>query len=268
MSSQIERKLREYGMKLRQMNEEGAAVRDLREAKERMLMEVYQMLAISLGEPPQKFQWRYKDKDGNLTPLKTYTPKEFYKEFVGVNLRDYVMFMNDPSRPYGKLYEIEYDRHSWDGDNWKYINLQNDKIKEYAKKSIMGNDAMYFSCDVGKQLNKDVGVLEMNNFDYAPVFGVDFGMNKTQRVLTSQSGSSHGMTLIAVDVAEDGNVKKWLLENSWGPKSGYKGNLIMTDNWFDQYMFRVVIHKKYVDEETLKILEQEPEMLPPWDPMY
>ncbi|MBR2105737.1 MAG: hypothetical protein IJ937_00560, partial [Treponema sp.] len=33
---------------------------------------------------------------------------------------------------------------------------------------------------------------------------------------------------------------KWMVENSWGPASGYKGCLIMTDEWFDEYMFRLV----------------------------
>ena len=268
MSSRVERKLREFGVKLRNMNEEGSSVSELRETKEQMLTKIYRMLSISLGEPPQKFEWRYEDKDGNLSSLKTYTPEQFYKKFVGVDLSNYVMFMNDPSRPYEKLYEIEYDRHTWDGDNWKYINLENEKIKTFAKRSIMGNDAMYFSCDVGKQLNKDAGVLDMNNYDYGSVFGLDFSMNKAQRVQTNQSGSSHGMSLIAVDLNENEEPRKWLLENSWGPESGFEGNLVMTDQWFDEYMFRIVIHEKYVDDEVLKILEQEPVMLPPWDPMY
>lgn len=268
MSSQIKRKLREYGLTIREMSKAGASVKQLRAKKEDMLAEVYQMLAISLGEPPLEFEWRYKDKEGNLTPMKKYTPQSFYTEFVDVDLKEYVMFMNDPSREYKKLYEIEYDRHSWDGQNWKYINIDNETIKEYAIKSIMGDDAMYFSCDVGKQLNSEAGVLAMDNYDYGAVFGLEFGMDKKQRILSTQSGSSHGMTLVAVDLDENQKPVKWLLENSWGPSSGFEGHLIMTDKWFDEYMFRVVVHKKYVDQEVLKILEQKPVMLPPWDPMF
>ena len=266
MSRLIRRKLRGDGMELRNMASSGKNEKALRERKNEMLSEVYKILAITLGEPPSQFQWRYKDKDGNLSELKFYTPKSFYDEFVGADLSDYVMFMNDPSRPFGQLYEIDYDRHMIDGGNWKYINLEAEKIKEFAKNSILGNEAMYFSCDVGKQLNKDNGTLDVNNYNYNALFGVNFDMTKAERIETYESGSTHGMALVAVDI-EGGKTVKWLLENSWG-NTGFEGHLIMTDEWFSEYMFRLVINKKYIDPETLKILEQTPVMLPPWDPMF
>ncbi|MCK5839103.1 MAG: aminopeptidase, partial [Bacteroidales bacterium] len=129
-------------------------------------------------------------------------------------------------------------------------------------------EAMYFSCDVGKQLNKEKGVLDINNYDYSSLLGVDFGMNKKQRIETFESGSTHGMTLVAVDVSADEKINKWLLENSWGKKSGKEGYLVMSDEWFDEYMFRLVINKKYVSDEILEILKLEPILLPPWDPMF
>ncbi|MBC8486543.1 MAG: C1 family peptidase [Bacteroidetes bacterium] len=266
MSSFLRRKLKEDGMKLREMYTNGKTENELREKKEKMLSDVYRILAITLGEPPAEFSWRYKDKDGNLSELKTFTPKSFFVEFVNINMDDYVMFMNDPSREFGKPYEIEFDRHVFEGQNWKYINMETDKIKEFAMRSITDNEAMYFSCDVGKQLNKDRGYLDVNNYDYDDLFGVEFGMDKKLRIQTYESGSSHGMALVGLDI-EDSKPVKWLLENSWG-ESGFEGHLIMTDEWFDEYMFRLVVHKKYIDEEILKILDQEPIMLPPWDPMF
>ncbi len=267
MSKMLARKLREDGLELRKMNADGKKEKDLRARKQQMLSEIYQILALSLGEPPAEFQWRYKKEDGSLSERKTYTPKSFYDEFVGVQLDDYIMFMNDPTRAYYKLYEIEYDRHRADGHNWRYINLPIDEIKKFAKASILGNEAMYFSCDVGKQLDNNRGYLDIHNYDYDALMGVEFGMDKEQRIATHESGSSHGMTLVAVDVDAEGNINKWLLENSWG-MTGYKGHLIMTDEWFNEYMFRLVINKKYVDAKTLEILNQKPIMLPPWDPMF
>ncbi len=199
--------------------------------------------------------------------MKTYTPKSFYAEFVGMDLDDYIMFMNDPSREYGKLYEIDYDRHIYEGSNWKYINLEIEKIKEFAMNSILSDEAMYFSCDVGKQLDKDRGYLDINNYDYDNLFGVDFGMDKKMRIQTFESGSSHGMALMGVDVI-DGKAEKWLLENSWGESGFNNGYLIMTDEWFNEYMFRLVVNKKHIDEGTLEILGQKPILLPPWDPMF
>ncbi len=223
-----------------------------------MLEFVYEFLVLNLGEPPVNFTWENKE----------YTPHSFYDEYVGKDLQNiYVMIMNDPTRDYYKCYEIEQDRHVYDGHNWKYINLPMEDIKKMAIKSIKGNTMMYYSCDVGKFLDSKNGVLDLNNFDYESLMGTRFSMNKRERILTGSSGSSHAMTLVAVDLDKQGQPTKWLVENSWG-MSGYKGHLVITDEWFDEYSFRLVIEKKYVDPKILKILDQEATMLPPWDPMF
>ena len=177
------------------------------------------------------------------------------------------MLMNDPSREYGKVYEIQYDRHVYDGQNWVYLNLPVERIKEIAIASIKDNTAMYFSCDVGKFSDRQKGTLDLRNFDYGSLFGTTFPMDKKQRVLTHASGSSHAMTLIAVDI-KDGKPVKWMVENSWGANSGYKGNMIMTDEWFNEYMFRLVAEKKYVPADIMAMMSQKPILLPAWDPMF
>lgn len=268
MSKMLRRKLRQQATILRKLAASGENATRLRKEKVEMLSDVYRILTLTLGEPPQEFQWRYKDSKGQLSELTNYTPLSFYKDFVAEDVNAYVMFMSDPSRAYHKLYEIDYDRHTYEGGNWKYINLPPDEIKPFAKASILGNEAMYFSCDVGKQLNKDDGTLDVNNYDYNDLFGVDFDMSKTERIQTFESGSTHGMSLVGVDLSINGETRKWLLENSWGPKSGFKGYLIMTDEWFNEYMFRLVIKEKYISKDILKVLDSEPIMLPPWDPMF
>jgi len=267
MSSLLGCKLRESALKLREMAAKGIKIEILDNQKKETLSEIYKILVYCLGEPPSEFNWRYKTNDGKISELKKYSPLSFYKEFVNIDLNNYVMFMNDPSRPFYKLYEIENDRHTYEGNNWKYINLPIEEIKKIAIASILDTNALYFSCDVGKQLNSEKGLLDVNNYDYESLFGVKFGMNKTQRIQSFESGSSHGMTLIAVDLAK-GKPVKWLLENSWGSNAGYEGHLIMTDQWFEEYMFRLVANKKYVSSEILLISEQQPIVLPPWDPMF
>lgn len=266
VSNLLKLKLREFGLILRNQKDRRAPVA----LKTEMLKEIYSMLVRAYGVPPTEFEWTRHDKEGNPVETKRYTPQSFYAEYFGdIDLeKDFVMVMNDPSREYYKVYEIEYDRHVYDGDNWLYLNLPIDEVKALAIASIKDNTAMYFSCDVGKFLLSKKGTLDINNFDYESLMGVEFPMNKEERVRTFASGSSHAMTLIAVDLDEEGNAKKWMVENSWGPSSGWKGNLIMTDEWFEEYMFRVVVDKKYIPAETLKLLEQKPIMLPSWDPMF
>lgn len=264
MAMILKLKLREWALELRELKPAKAI-----ERKEQMLSEVYRILVECLGVPPTEFEWARYNTKGELVSCKKYTPKSFYEEYIGEDLeQNYVMIMNDPSREYGKVYEIEYDRHVYDGENWLYINLPIERVKELAIASLKDNTAMYFSCDVGKFLDRKKGTLDVANFDYASLFGTSFTMDKKQRIQTYASGSSHAMTLIAVDLDAEGNAKKWMVENSWGAASGWRGNLIMTDEWFEEYMFRVVVERKYIPEDVLKILEQEPILLPAWDPMF
>ncbi len=284
MSAQIRTKLREDGLRLRQAYEEGlmenarlkgrkaeaaalALVQKLETIKVSMLKEIYRVLCLCLGTPPEEFTWTHRNSKDEVVDTKTYTPLSFYREFVSADLEGgYVMLMNDPSRPYYKVYEIDYDRHVYDGDNWLYVNLPVERIKEMAIASIKDGNAMYFSCDVAKCLNRPKGVADLDNFDYESLLGLQFGMDKKERIQTHASGSSHAMNLIAVDI-RDGKPVKWMVENSWGD-TGYKGKLIMTDRWFDEYMFRLVVERKYVPADILRLLDGKPELLPAWDPMF
>ncbi len=268
MSRLLRRKLREDGLKMRELANSRMSEEAKHNAKIEMLSEIYRILVLCLGEPPLEFSWQVKDKEGKISESVVYTPKQFYDELIGIDLQEYVMFMNDPAKDYNRLYEIQYDRNLVEGSNWKYINLPNEQIKEFAKQSIIGNEAMYFSCDVGKQLNVVSGILDIDNYNYNDLIGVDFGMDKKQRIETFESGSTHGMALVGVNILPDGSIDKWLLENSWGADKGHKGYLTMTDRWFDEYMFRVIIHKKYISKDILNILKQKPILLPPWDPMF
>ena len=265
----INTKLREDAIEIRELKNVKADPKKLAARKTEMLSEIYRMLALNLGEPPTEFQWRYKNKDKKIADVKTYTPQSFMAEVFGdTKLEDYVMIMNDPSRPFWRHYEVENYRNTEEGKNWHYVNLPNDVIKEFCIASIKNNEALYASCDVGKQLRRDVGILDVDNFDYESVYGVKFGMNKAQRIETGESGSSHGMALIAVDVDAQQKPVKWQFENSWGPTAGEKGYLTFTDAWFNEYMFRFVVNKKYLTAKVLEIYGQKPEMLPPWDPMF
>lgn len=268
MSQMLRRKLREDGLKLRGVAMTMANEKIKKNAKIELLSEVYRILVLCLGEPPQTFIWQFENKDGELSEAKSFTPKAFYDEIVGIDLNDFVMLMNDPTKEYYKLYEVKYDRNLFEGNNWKFINLPIEDVKKFAKTSILSNEAMYFSCDVGKQLNIKSGTLDMNNYDYNALTGVKFGMDKKQRIESFDSGSTHGMALVGVNVQTDGSVDKWLLENSWGAEKGHKGFLTMTDDWFSEYMFRLVVNKKHLDNKTLKVLDGEAIQLPPWDPVF
>ncbi len=268
MSNLISLKLKEFGLELREKAVNGAKAADLDKQKTEMLGTVYRMLALTLGEPPTKFTWTRKDAQGKPVETKEYTPQSFYQEYIGKDLQNnYVMLMNDPSREYYKLYEIDYDRHVYDGKNWTYVNLPVEEIKQMAIASIKDSTMLYFSCDVGKFFDRERGMLDVNYYDYGSLMGTTFGMDKKERIRTFASGSSHAMTLMAVDLDSNGKPKKWMVENSWGPGAN-GGHLIMTDEWFNEYMFRLVVDKKYITDKVKSVLKQTPTRLPAWDPMF
>ena len=258
----LKRKLREFGITLREKSEAGMGEKQLQALKVEQLGTVYRMLVMAYGVPPTQFTWKGK----------TYTPQEFFKAYCineGEDLnRDYVMLMNDPSRPYNKVYEIDYDRHVYDGHNWLYVNLPIEELENIAIASLKDSCQMYFSCDVGKFLDRNVGFADINNYDYGSLLGTTFGMNKKQRIETFDSGSTHAMTLMAVDLDDAGKARKWKVENSWGADSGQNGYIIMTDEWFREYMFRVVVNRRYCPASVLELMKQKPVRLPAWDPMF
>ena len=234
-ASIISSKLREFGLQLRDMVAKGKSTKDIQKTK----------------------------------TAKDYTPQSFYQEIVGGPLNGtFIMAMNDPRRPYYKTYEVEYDRHTYDGHNWCYVNLPMDDIEQMAIASLKDGRKLYSSYDVGKFLDRKRGYADLENFDYGSLFGTSFNMDKAQRISTFDSGSTHAMTLTAVDTDENGNARKWKVENSWGATWGQQGCLIMTDRWFREFMFRLVVDKKYVPEHILKAAETKPVMVMPEDPLF
>ncbi|MCF0188034.1 MAG: aminopeptidase [Bacteroidaceae bacterium] len=223
--------------------------------KAEVLKSVYRILVLCCGEPPREFTWKGK----------RYTPQAFRDSICprSQELRDYVMIVNDPLRPYYKMYDIDLARHMYDGHNWRHLNLPWAEMAEAAIRSIKDSTAMYFSCDVGKELDRVGGRLDLRNFDVESLLGVEFGMPKDEAMLTFESASSHAMTLVGVAMEEEKPVR-WKIENSWG-STGASGHLVATDEWMEKYAYRLVVHKKYLDEKTRQMTEQKPVQLPAWD---
>lgn len=270
MAKLISSKLREYGLQLRQMVADKKKPAAIKAEKTKMLATIYRMLAMTIGEPPAQFTYAFKNESGRtVTEAKTYTPQEFAKEVVGGPISGtFIMAMNDPRRPYYKTYEVEYDRHTYDGTNWKYINLPMDEIEKMAIASLKDGKKLYSSYDVAKMLDREQGYADLDNYDYGSLFGTTFTMDKAQRISTYDSGSTHAMTLTAVDLDKNGKATQWKVENSWGAVWGQQGCMIMSDRWWREYTFRLVVDKKYVPEEILKANEQKPLMVMPEDPLF
>jgi len=267
MNALIGRKLRADAVKLRQMSKEKKSVKKLRAEKAKMLGEVYKMLAMNLGEPPRKFEWRFEDANSVVSEVKSYTPKSFFEEVVGVDMRKYVDVFNDPSKEYGKHYQIRLTRNIRDGDDAHFANVEVQALKDIAAKAVLADEPVWFSCDVGKDQSKEHGIMAIGMFDYDSIYQTDMSMSKAERSLFRESVPNHAMVFVGVDMQGD-KPAKWLVENSWGKEKGSEGLWTLYDTWFDKNVYSVIVKKKYVPEEVLKIFEEPAIELPPWDPAY
>ena len=267
MNRLVGRKLRQDAVVLRTLSEAGTSESVLREKKEEMLHEIYRMLAMNLGVPPTEFQWRYETKDDSVSQAMTYTPRDFYREVVGIDLEDYICIFSCPSREFEKLYQIRFDRDMFDKPDFTFINLDIHELKKYTLASILDDEPVWFACDVGKEDYVDGGIFAPGIYDYSALYGVDIKLTKEERIVYRESTPNHAMVLTGVDMNEKKSVK-WLVENSWGDDRGEEGYWAMSDEWFDEYVYGCILHTKYVPEGILDILKTEPTVLPPWDPMY
>ena len=270
LNSLLTLKLREDAYVLRKAVSEGASVDKLRDMKDNMLADIYCVLCICLGEPPRdmKFNFEYRDKDKVFHADYGIKPREFYEKYVGQALDDYVSIINAPTddKPYYKTYTVAYLGNVVGGREIKYLNLPIEELKWLAIAQLKDQTPVWFGCDVGQMLRRDAGIMGMNTYDYEGITGMKFGLSKAQRLDYSESLMTHAMVFLGVNLV-DGVPTRWKVENSWGKKSGQNGYYIMTDEWFDEFNYQVVVDKKYLSAAQREAYDQEPVTLKPWDPM-
>jgi len=270
MNAVLLARLREDARVLREMHEAGAKLRQLRSAKGEMMAEIHRMLSIHLGRPPARFVWEWRDKKKKFHRHGEVTPRGFYEEFVGIDLDEMVCLINAPTadKPYNRMYTVQYLGNVVGGQIVRYLNVDIDTLKAAARDMIVAGRAVWFGCDVGKMMDRDLGVLDTDLYDYELVYGTPFKLTKAGRLDYGHSRMTHAMVLTGVDLADDGKAAtRWRVENSWGAEHGDKGYMTMSDAWFDEYLFEVTVAKKHLSPELRLALDTEPIVLPPWDPM-
>lgn len=269
MNALVTDKLREFAAVLRRRAAEGADENELRRIKLEMLSAIYRLLTIHLGEPPRSFDWQWRDKDDEFHRDGELTPRGFFDRHVGVDLRETVCLINCPTadKPFDQLYTIDYLGNVLEGELIRYLNVELEPFKRAAARMLQDGKPVWFGCDVGKRLERKLGILAGELYRYDLVYGLDFESDKAERVDYGQSLMTHAMVLTGVDLDDDGYPRKWRVENSWGEKVGDEGYLVMLDDWFDEFVFEVAVERKYLSEEQRALLEGEPVHLPPWDPM-
>lgn len=233
------------------------------------MQDIYNILCICLGTPPQAFTLEVRTKDKEFIREENLTGQAFFKKYVGWNMDDYVSLINAPTadKPYYRTYTVKMLGNITEGRPVKYLNLPIEELKAAAIAQMQDGKPVWFGCDVGQSSIRDSGIMDLGAIRADELFGTKFGMNKAQRLDYGDSLMTHAMVFQGVNLDEKGNPTRWRVENSWGKEPGDEGYYVMSDEWFSEYTYQVVVHKKYLSEERQSQLAQPPIPLEPWDPM-
>lgn len=269
MTSYMTRKLREFACQLREAHKAGKSADELRSEKEAMMGTMYDMLCISLGRPPKTFTFEVRDKDKKFIRDENITGREFFRKYIGWDMSEYVSLINAPTadKPYHKTYTVKMLGNVKEGRPVKYLNLPAEDLKAAAIAQLKDGQPVWFGCDVGKESTRDGGIMDLDAIRAGELFGTTFGMDKAQRLDYGESLMTHAMVFQGVNLDENGRPTRWRVENSWGKDAGVDGYYVMSDQWFTEYTYQVVVNKKYLTPEQRKELDQAPIELEPWDPM-
>ena len=260
--------LRQGAQAIRQSYASESGLEAMRQTKNETLNVIYQVLCIHLGTPPSQFNWQWTDKDDEFHRDGEMTPAQFAEKYIVTPMDDYVCLVHDPreTSPVGRTYTIQYLGNVVDGVPIRYLNVDIQLMKDLTLKMLQDGKPVWMGCDTGKQMHRDKGIWDADLFDYAGVYGAEFGMDKAARLEYHQTRMTHAMLFTGVDVV-DGQPRRWRVENSWDDKVGDKGFFLMNDSWFAEYMFEIAVPKSYLPEDLQWALDLEPIVLPPWDPM-
>ena len=269
MNALVTEKLREFAATLRKEHKAGKTIDELREIKKGQMSVIYRMLAICLGTPPETFNFTAHDKDENFICDNGITPKEFYAKYVKMDMSQYVSLISAPTadKPYMRSYTVKFLGNVIDGTPVRYVNLPIEELKKAAIAQMKDGEPVWFGCDVGKRSSRTTAVMDLDVYDYESLFSTEFDLTKADGLEYGNSMMTHAMVFQGVNLDENGNPTKWRVENSWGGDVGQKGMYLMTDEWFNEYMYQVVVQKKYLTPEIIAAYESEPIVLDPWDPM-
>ncbi|GAA0810934.1 C1 family peptidase [Ligilactobacillus aviarius] len=268
INKQLNLKLRKDAVELRELVAANKSDADIQKAKEKMLNEIYRMLAYTFGEPPANFDFEYRDTENNYHRIENITPQEFFKKYVGWNLDDYVSIINAPTadKPFNHMYTVEMLGNVLGGRQVRHLNLDMQTFRKVAIEQLKHGESVWFGSDVGQESDRKKGIMDTNLYHQDELFDVDFSMSKAERLDYGESMMTHAMVLTGVDLV-DGQPTKWKVENSWGDKVGEKGFFVMSDDWMEEFCYQIVVNKKYLPKDLQEILKEEPTVLAPWDPM-
>ncbi|KAF8160655.1 peptidase C1B, bleomycin hydrolase [Crassisporium funariophilum] len=280
LNALLKTKLREHALILRALADnlrsshvkEETVIATLRVKKEELMREIYNIMTATLGVPPhpkKTFVWEYIDADEKVGRWEG-SPKDYFEQFAAKPFTpvDSFSLINDPRNEYSKLYTVDKLGNIWGGRPILYVNTEIENMKAVVVRMIKAGQPVFFGCDVGKFSDRDAGIMDTGLFEYENAFDIKLGLTKADRLQINDSAMTHAMVISGVHLDPAGKPVRYKVENSWGDTAGKEGYFIMTDAWFEQYVYQVVVPKALAPKDLVQVYESgDKVVLPPWDPM-
>ncbi|RRG11086.1 MAG: aminopeptidase [Lactobacillus sp.] len=257
-------KLRKDALEIRHLVAAQASDEVIEQTKQKMISQIYQLAAYAFGEPPVDFTLEYRDDQHHYHRVPELTPHAFYEQYFTMQLRDYVVLTNAPDHEYNQLYALPSQDNVAGGLPIQFLNAPIEELKRTAIAQLQDGETVWFGNDVLQQMDRKRGLLDSKLFRRDELLDVDLSMSKADRLASGQAEVTHAMTLTGVDLVND-QPNRWKVENSWGEENGEKGYFVMTDQWFDDYTYEVVVNKKYLTPMQQQLAQGPATVLPAWD---
>ena len=240
---------------------------EARALKEETMEKIYHFFLNSFGVPPKSFDFEYENDKGYHVE-KGLTPLSFFEKYIGSKIDEYQSIIHSPTedKPYLKNFTIDYLGNVVEGKPINHLNLPMERIKELIVKQLSNNEPVWFGSDVSFYRDRNSFSWNDHAFDYKSAFGFSIEFDKATMLDYWNSAMNHAMVIVGVNL-ENGIPNRWKIENSWGPDNGLRGYYVMSQSWFDTFVYQAVINKKYLTEEEKEAANAEPTHLHPWDPM-
>lgn len=238
--------------------------------KKKTVQQIYDTLVKFLGKPPVNFKWDYICEDDISRSIQKLNPHIFTNMVLpNIRMNTFITLTNIPCKKYFEKYAIINSTNMQDGELCSFVNLPINELKKYAKKSILSGMPVWFGGDVSKGFNPIYQTLDEKTMDNHLLFGDNYKINKSEKMLFKNLYANHAMVLLGVNLDEKDKPVSWQVENSWGywdhHTPGLDGFLHMSDEWFSKNLIDIVIHEQYLSRHITKLINKEPIMLKQWD---
>ncbi len=242
---------------------------EIRPLKDKYMGLIYTTFTNAFGVPPKSFDFEYTDAKDVYHIESGYTPKTFFEKYIGSKIDEYQSIIHYPEadRPYMRNYTVEYLGNVVGGKKINHLNLPMERLKELCIKQIQDGEPVWFGSDVSYYRDRSSYAWAESSADYETLLGKDISFEKGAMLYYRGSAMGHAMVITGVNLDPSGKANRWKIENSWGEEQALKGYYVMDEGFFDHYVYQAVVLKKYLTPEERKATEEEPIVLPLWDPM-